>query len=106
MNIMGLDEREELRWRHKRHELPYLDDPEHVWTSDELEMLDDYSSSIPSGVFVGKFWRRGEPYSNPTKWFLGEFVDIGDPKNLGINWRELHVADKRLDCLKQPTHQP
>ena len=87
--------------------MPYLDDPEHVWTYDELQKLDEYSSSSPTGTIIGKFWRRGVEISgSATVWYLCEYIDINGSNNVGFRQRLLHTTDRRLDSLATPTTQP
>lgn len=64
-------------------------------TPDQFRRLMEYSGTIPTGVYTGKRWKRGEPYVNPTKWYLGEYVAIPDtePEDICILWRELLVVE-------------
>lgn len=41
---------------------------------------------------MGKRWKRGEPYADPTRWYLGEYVAHSDPKKVGLRWRVLLVV--------------
>lgn len=65
-----------------------------ILTRAEFDALPEYSASLPTGTTVGKRWKRlngvhdyefmasgGEPV-----WMIGEFVEIGDPTAVGINW--------------------
>lgn len=46
-------------------------DGEAIITQQDFDRLHNYSASDPSGVYVGKMWRRGYPYcANPERWFL------------------------------------
>lgn len=43
-------------------------------TQKEFDDLLDYSCSLPTGVIVGKKWKRRVPYrGEPYEWFLGEY---------------------------------
>lgn len=64
----------------------------------EFRALPEYSCSVPSGVVVGKRWRRHEPYRRaPTcdgrgdcgHWLLGEYV--ADDGMIAIAWTPLTV---------------
>lgn len=59
-------------------------------TARGLGMLKEYSTSLPTGQADGKVWKRCG-YGR-SRWVLGEYVDTGDPKRIGIRWRELLVA--------------
>lgn len=48
----------------------------------EFYELPEYSASLPTGVTVGKRWRRW----SGSQWFLGEYFDIGEPNRVGIRW--------------------
>lgn len=55
--------------------------------------LADYSCTIPDGVYIGKRWRRREPYvdqrDGSNVWFMGEYAEHADPKRAAIIWREI-----------------
>lgn len=57
----------------------------------EFDALLDYSCSIPTGVIIGKRWKRGEPYGNPTQWFMGEYVASDEPEMADIRWSKIAV---------------
>jgi hypothetical protein len=70
-----------------------IDDKHAIMSQKDFDALPEYSCSLPTGTFIGKRWRRREPYtSTPTHWFLGEFIEINDPENVGIRWREILIA--------------
>jgi hypothetical protein len=59
----------------------------------DLAALPEYSCSIPTGVVVGKRWRRdvsfaharrGRPNGPPIEWVIGEYV--ADGENVAISW--------------------
>lgn len=81
---------------------------ETVISREELAALLEYSCSLPTGTTIGKRWRRDtNAYRDdrrgvPSEWVLGEYVDIGDPANVGIRWtwavdaqHEVHRGDLR-----------
>ena len=59
--------------------------PETVITRSEFFDLPDYSCSIPTGVVIGKRWRRRVHYqyteenAHKVEWFLCEYIP--DPRN-------------------------
>lgn len=80
-------------------------------TASELAELPEYSCSLPTGTTIGKRWRRNRAaYARGTvvglhpfdgtpiveypdeEWWLGEYVDIGEPERVGIVWRRVRVA--------------
>ena len=64
-------------------------------TRDELEALPEYSISLPTGVIIGKRWKRNINFMAPSQmahpfdgaelrrqpdWWIGEFVTDPNPK--------------------------
>jgi hypothetical protein len=68
-------------------------------TLEEFKALPDYSCSVPTGVVVGKRWKRHQPYvrrgacladeHNCGHWLLGEYV--GDDERVVIEWYAIVV---------------
>jgi hypothetical protein len=81
--------REEAGWRERRAGLDMLvTDDVAVMSRFEFEGLAEYSSTLPSGTYLGKVWRsRGL-----RDWFLGEFFDDGTPGMVAIRWRRIVVV--------------
>ena len=76
-----------------------VDDTHAVMTKAAFDQLNDYSTSLPSGVYIRKRWKRNNasvpglgPYSrdyeNPD-WYLGEYTEDKDPAVAGIKWRRI-----------------
>lgn len=62
-----------------------LTDPIHALMSRrDFEELPEYNSSLPSGVYPGKMWRRREP----QKWLLCWYGDVIHGK-CAIHFREV-----------------
>lgn len=60
---------------------------EMVITRQELENLLEYSTSLPSGVIVGKRWRRATRRGQPeTNWLIGEYVESVVPGHVSVRW--------------------
>jgi hypothetical protein len=71
-----------------------------VVSREELKALGEYSCTIPTGVILGKRWRRDvqaykwQAHPIPlrhtrieSEWIIGEYVDNDpDPKMMGILW--------------------
>jgi hypothetical protein len=66
------------------------DDTHAIMEQADFDSLPEYSCSIPTGVFIGKIWKRREPYiAEPTHWFLGEYVEVEDKNMAGVKFREI-----------------
>lgn len=50
--------------------------------------LHNYSSSLPSGTYVGKRWCR----LNGAAWWMGEYIDDPNPERIGIIWRPIDIV--------------
>lgn len=65
---------------------------EHEARMDEtyFEQLLEYSSSLPTGTFVGKRW-KARRYAEGGGWWMVEYVDPhdGDPDRIGIQRRRI-----------------
>lgn len=83
------------------------DDRHALMDQETFDVLPEYSCSIPTGVVVGKLWKRREPYLtdpapwsllkpnvDPTKWYLGEYAECDPPlpDKVAILWREILLA--------------
>lgn len=69
-------------------------------TQAEFDSLAEYSCSIPTGTSIGTRWKRGEPYNEPRNtWYLGEYVDIGEPDKVGIRWRKIRIITDFIELL-------
>lgn len=95
----------EAEWKEKRAALTMLlDATDAVMTRREFDSLDEYSTSLPSGVYAGKIWkchlgafaRRMNPSLPAPIWKLVEYVDDGDPESMAIHWRIIHLTDGEL----------
>lgn len=65
-------------------------------TKREFDALAEYSCTVPTGVVVGKKWKRREPYRTdndiPPTWYLGEYVEDQEWKGMvGIKWARIIV---------------
>lgn len=97
---MGPDERrdrEETKWLKFVEAFVKLDGDKAYVTLKGFERLDDYSCSAPSGQYVHKVWKRGEPYVRPcTSWLLGQYTACADSEYINIVWRTLYITDSLL----------
>jgi len=91
--------KQERRWREIRGRLPMLlDEQSAVMTRATFLQLDEYSCSIPSGVFAGKIWRCRQPFlvadDDPrAEHWLGEYVDTG-AIDMRIFWRRIYIVEE------------
>lgn len=61
--------------------------------------LAEYSCSMPSGVYIGKRWKRNDTAYNhlrglspaPSRWVMGEYEKTADPHKAATRWREIVV---------------
>lgn len=58
-------------------------------TREDLERLDEYSLSLPTGTTIGKRWRRRVG----NGWYIGEYVAHEDPTLVGIRWTPVVIVD-------------
>lgn len=83
-------------WRQPPRDEILIDDAHAVLSSSNFVRLSEYSSTVPTGVYVGKAWRcwrKGD-------WWLRWYADHPtDPGLCSILERRLLVVD---DVTKQP----
>lgn len=104
---------------HDRPNLLLVDGKTAVMTKEVFEHLPEYSSTLPTGTYFAKRWKRdiNEPnryaimqireYGTleekekaaklkfedfPPKWWMGEYAEDEDPKQVKIIWREILVV--------------
>lgn len=67
-------------------------------TAAQLMVLPEYSCTVPTGAKAGKRWRRHQPYRRRCSdgpcahWWLGEYVDRGEPGVMAIRWRKVEFG--------------
>jgi hypothetical protein len=69
-------------------------------TQKEFNKLLEYSFTIPTGTIIGKQWKKGVPYDNPTKWYLCEYIEHEDPNKVGILYKQI-VAVVKIKRMKE-----
>lgn len=66
-----------------------MDDKHALLTPLQYEMLHEYSSTIPTGVYPGKCWKRLQS----DGWLLAWFEEVPtNPKLCSIHFREILIA--------------
>lgn len=74
-------------------------------TAKEFNDLLEYSHSQPTGVVIGKKWKRREDANGTTKWFMGEYTQCPVNTNMSITkWKRILVpesADSFLNRLNK-----
>jgi len=78
-----------------------LDDKSAIMTQREFDELLNYSCSLPTGVILGKQWKRRYPYTGePHAWYLGTYEEHPTDESMArIVFREIIdiVPDVRED---------
>jgi hypothetical protein len=65
-----------------------------VVTPREFSNLKEYSCSYPTGVIVGKRWKRKKNYYDESKgWWLGEYIYDPEPGWATVRWREIQIME-------------
>jgi hypothetical protein len=72
------------------------DDTHVIMTASEFKGLLEYSCSLPTGVLIGKRWKRNlhafcAP-GTPPRWLMGEYEEDDEPGYVRIRWREILEA--------------
>lgn len=76
-----------------------VDEKTALMTKVDFDALLNYSTTLPTGTFIGKRWKRNLPKQDETKWIfsdkwlMGEFAPNPDGENVDILWREIVVVD-------------
>ena len=76
-----------------------VDDETAIMDRVYFEEMAEYSCSMPTGVFLGKRWKRDDTAYNhlrgkppePPHWVMGEYVKSDDLKMAATKWREVIV---------------
>lgn len=72
-------------WRQPDPARILLDDEHAVMDEQTFTALNEYSTTLPSGVYPGKMWRANIGNS----WMLRWFGECGDPTRCSNNQREI-----------------
>jgi hypothetical protein len=85
-------------WNQPKSDLILIDDTHAVMSESTFKQLAEYSSSIPSGAYPGKMWKRYNgahdekcPPEN-RYWMLFWYGEHADPKLVSINHRIILVT--------------
>lgn len=71
-------------WRQPDRSQILIDDKHALMTQRTFDQLSNYETTIPSGVYDGKMWRRG----NCLCWY----GPAADPSQCSINMREVLIC--------------
>lgn len=63
-------------------------DDEAIMTIDYFDALLEYSSSLPTGTYIGKRWKRFVGRGD-QRWMMGEYAEDPDPEKVLILWRRI-----------------
>jgi hypothetical protein len=75
-------------WDQPPLECILIDDKHALMSKFSFDRLAEYSTSMPSGVYPGKMWKRNQR----GIWFLGWYGECEDPTMCTNNWREILIA--------------
>ena len=84
-------------WRQPPRESIEVDDTHALMTAATFRQLPEYSSTVPTGVYPGKMWRRHDGVHSrdrgvPPIWLLCWFGEVSDGQ-CRIHIREVLLAD-------------
>jgi hypothetical protein len=83
----------------KYWEQPALEEIE-VWTNHArmtektLARLMEYSTSMPTGAYPGKMWRKKVHFRTGPRWYLCWYGYDLDPKYVSNNFRKIVIVDQ------------
>lgn len=64
-------------------------------TQAALDMLPEYSTSLPTGKWPGKQWKA--QYKGKDNWWMGEYYEEpGDTKFMYIRWQKIVIREAGL----------
>lgn len=61
----------------------------------ELDSMDEYSTTLPTGTTIGKFWKRNENVFQdaPPKWVVKCYAEDPDPEFRRILWFDVVLRE-------------
>lgn len=89
-------------WRQPASSSILIDDTHALLTPGAFSSLSEYSSSMPSGVYPGKMWKRHDGafdrHCKPEdrQWLLVWYGECDDPKLCSINRRIILLSEGQL----------
>lgn len=75
-------------WRQPDRHRILIDDKTAVMTRADFNTLAEYSTSVPTGVYEGKMWKR----HTPDGWYLVWFGFSQKPDCCSNNYRKIEVV--------------
>lgn len=76
-------------WQQPSRELILVDEHHALMSSRTLLQLPEYSSTLPSGTYTGKMWRRA---AGNGDWWLCWYGDLVGPDQISIHRRPVLLA--------------
>lgn len=77
-------------WRQPSRDEILVDEHHAVMDASALDALAEYSCTVPTGVYVGKMWKRRKVYSDKCKeWLLCWFGPSDKPEHCSIEVRPI-----------------
>ena len=79
-----------------------VDEHSAIMTKKEFDDLPTYSCTMPTGVFLGKRWKRDDNEARrfrapkpgpdiPEDWWMGEYAESDKPNMCANVWRKIYV---------------
>jgi len=66
-------------------------------TRELFDKLGEYSCSLPTGVIIGKAWKRKVNYYDERDgWLLGEYESHPDPTKAIIRWSRIEIIERPM----------
>jgi hypothetical protein len=90
--IPAMDHPLSVYWHQPDRSRVLIDDKHAVMSLSDLKILHEYSSSIPTGAYVGKMWKCRVTTEAEQYWQLVWYDEHDDPKLLAIKRRRILVA--------------
>ncbi|MFZ6686617.1 hypothetical protein ACO0K0_02580 [Undibacterium sp. SXout11W] len=87
-------------WEQPQRECILIDDQHALLSRSDFNKLSEYSSTIPSGVYEGKMWKRLDGLFDPLckpcnrEWLLCWFGFGIDKGRCSINFRKILIAEE------------
>lgn len=89
---------DENRWSSEYKLQPVVTEGLIVLTEEEFDKLSEYSTSLPTGITIGKRWKRAVDFRDVSKgWILGEYVACvkeHSSRKVDVSWKTIKIRDE------------
>lgn len=80
-------------WEQPEKKNILIDNTHAIMCNKDFKLLPEYSTSIPTGVYEGKMWKKKVPWDRePSKWYLVWFGFCDKPEYCSNNYREILLS--------------